>query len=461
MTLASDYSVYMVIAGLHPPELIARNDWAPLRPPDPATWQPALPVTTIVTAGRSGGEQATAATVAALRRQNYPADLLEVVVTGAAPEPPPVAGPILLRIPAGALPAPTLVATLARWQHLNPDVVSLAAPIGPAQPVHGLRTADRLAFLALNGVPYAFHRSRVLGDTDPLNHTDLELGYRLGQAGAVFVPDAEALAWPPSELAAAPQPAPPQPCDTAAFLAWLAAGTGAAPPPLVVVAVKVDGGAEQLRDCVGRLLASDLTDLRVLLVPDEVRPAAAPLTGRPADSYELGRLAAEYQNHARVDVVDRAPETAFPSPYLLRLPSRLGVGKATAGSLVKAAERWHVGLVRVLPAGARSADAVAELWSTAALNRARLNGVQPADLASAVAASHGQRWETGSEFGVIDLTAPVVVQPDLGPAPARRTSPLHRLRDLRDEGGAWWATRVAARALLRRARRVRRRLGRR
>lgn len=444
-------------AGLHPPDLITRNDWAPLCPPDPETWQPTLPVTAIITGGGTGaGEHGTAATVAALQRQYYPADLLDVVVAGADPEPPPVAGRILLRIPAGAIPAPTLLATLTRWQHRTPDVVSLAAPIGPAQHPHGLRTADRFAFLALDGVPYAFHRDRLLGDTDPVRHTDLELGYRLSQAGAVFVPDSAALAWPPSGAAVTPARSPR---STAEFLAGLAIPGSTAPPPLVVAALTVDGAAGQVRDCIERLLASDLTDLRVLVVPGESGPPAPPLSaGRPAGRYELGRLAAEYRHHPRVEVVDRAPDSAFPSPYLLRLPSRLGVGKATVRQLIEAAERWHVGLVQVLPAGARSAGAVAELWSTAALNRARLNGVESAGLASAVARSHGQRWETGSEFGVVDLTAPLVVQPDLKPSPARRRSPLDRLRDLHDEGGARWAARVAARALRKRAGKARRRL---
>ncbi|HEY0700272.1 MAG TPA: hypothetical protein VGD43_21010, partial [Micromonospora sp.] len=57
-------------------------------------------------------------------------------------------------------------------------------------------------------------------------------------------------------------------------------------------------------------------------------------------------------------------------------------------------------------------------WRTAALSRAARSGAAGTDPLDAVAESFGQRWETGSEYDVIDLTA--VPAEQLVPAPAAK-----------------------------------------
>jgi hypothetical protein len=444
--------------GATPAHLIKGNDWSPLVAPAADAPAPSLMVTAVI-AGATDQERLDL-TLAALRHQDYPARLLEAVVLDSAPhaalELPKIRpdrtrivsvrdgafdagvaaadGEIILRLDAGTICAPDAVSTLARWQHVDADAVSFATPrlvtvgrptidevagrtaadeldrvfpVSASAPDDGLvrllertgqlRSADHQAFLALAGTPFAFHRDRYDAGTDPHRGADIEVGYRLAQAGAVFVPEPAARVWA--------LPADGTDADAArerrATLANLMpyprdgrAATGRSWTVPLVTAVVPAGPYDLTRACVDRLLGSDETDLRVLLVGD----------GGDIDGPDQRLLAAEYRSDGRVRLVDSDPESGFPSPYLLRVPARLGVGPGTVRRIVAAAERWQVGLLRVLPAGAGTADAAIELWGTGALRRA-LRAAEPGgDLAATVAETQGQRWETGSDYDVVDLS---------------------------------------------------------
>jgi hypothetical protein len=456
--------------GVTSADSIRRNDWGSIDPPVMNGWVPSLNVSVII--ADETDQKRLDDTLAALRHQTYPADLLDVIVVDGGPPPAlelPELRPercrllaaagrarfpagvaastaeMIVRLEPGVVVAPEFVAALARWQHVAPDTVSIAplaevtsgwaspdeisdqcangtvaqsAPAAtgtaPAELTrllaasHNLRTADHLGFLAVAGMPFAFRRDRYRAGTDRYEGADVEVGFRLAQAGTVFLPEPLARAWrlrrdEPAELRHRRH------AELANLLPYPRAnrrsGGRAWDVPLVTAVVPADGSYEIVRACVDRLLGGDETDLRVLLVGD--------WDGLPADGSDrsdLGLLATEYRSEPRVGLVGAEPVGAFPSPYLLRVPSRLGVGPTTVRSLIATADRWQAGLIRVLPAAAGSGSRPAELWRTAALSRAQRTAAGARDLVTAVGRSHGERWETGSEYHVVDLSG--------APAPA-------------------------------------------
>jgi glycosyltransferase involved in cell wall biosynthesis len=396
-------------------------------------------------------------------------------------------GEIIQWLDADLVPFPEHVEAQARWHHAAPDVVTLgykrfvregwvtAAEVAdPARPIetlfpasatepHGyveelidatdqLRVADHLAFRAHVGATAALRRELYLaaGGVDAALRLgeDSELGYRLAQAGAVFVPEPRSRSWhlgPSHAMTAGDR----QRRYNRPFLAdrmpqprWLRGGarrSWAVPLVTAVVEVAADDPLELVRECVDRLLASDEPDLRVLLVGDwQDLPDGRPAGRRPvlADPLLDRRLiAATYRSEPRVRLVDAAPETAFPSPYLLRVPVRLGVAPETVRRLVTEADASRVGLLRLLPL--RTGDGLAppavELWRTAAVSRARRRQRAGQPLAEPVAALWGARWISGAGHGVVDLSARpaggVSGRPGLRPAAARPV-PVAGLRSL-------------------------------
>lgn len=277
-----------------------------------------------------------------------------------------------------------------------------------------LRAGDHLNFRAHVGATAALPRS-LYEETGGLNPElrlgeDTEFGYRLAQAGAVFVPEPRARSWHlgPSHMMTRgeslrrynrpfladlmPQPRYLRP---AAHRGWAV--------PLVVAVVPAGGPYELVRTCVDRLLAGDQTDLRVLLVADwaELSDDRRSVLADPLLDRRL--LAATYRSEPRVQLAGQAPETAFPAPYLLQLAPHLGVDADSVRRLVAVADQWQVGLVRLLPPGAVSPEDGMSLWRTSALSRARRVRRPGEQLDEVVAEVAGRRWVSGNDFGVLDL----------------------------------------------------------
>ncbi|MFV2008682.1 MULTISPECIES: hypothetical protein [unclassified Micromonospora] len=420
------------------------NDWTLIAPVEPGHPAPTAQVSVLVV-GDGGDPAGAARTVAALRQQRYPDRLLQIVTVTAdsdfADQVGTAKGEIIVRIPAGAVPAPDLVSALTRWQQASPAAVSVAVPmifsgrapdpdvivahasagtLGQLFPgstvepglarlidtTHQLRTADHLVFLAAAGTGYAFQRDRYQAGSDRFQGADVEVAYRLAQAGAVFVPEPAATLWTaaPADSVTAGERADAELTDLVPFPRERRNRPGRVwQVPLVTVVIPVDQPYQVVRSCVDRLLGGDERDLHVALVGDWA-VAGTDSSGTDSSRADLRLLAAEYRSEPRVRMVSSAPVTAFPAPYLLRVPARLGVGPRTVRSLVEAMEKWRCGLLRVLPAGAGAPTHAVELWSTAARSRALHAGTADGALVEAVAASHGQRWETGSEYDVVDLT---------------------------------------------------------
>lgn len=459
---------------------VVRNDWSSIDVPDLAGWRPTLTVSVVIPAYE---DQATLdLTLAALRHQTYPADLLEVVVVDDGSDPPlhlpeirperttllrvtegwgkcnalrlgvaHSTGEILHLLDADMLLYPEHVAAQARWHHALPYAATLGVkrfvdpqvhrpwptPAGVAQawragtperlfggePGAGhdyqeryiaqtdqLRAADHLAFRIFVGMTVAIRRELydAAGGPDPVMRfgNDTEFGYRLAQAGAVFVPEPLARSWhlgPTHVMLAQDQIARYRTALIADLVPfprhWRKAGGTAWTVPLVDVVIPVgDEPLERVRAAVDSALKGTESDVRVTLVGpwDQLATGRVPALTDPRLEPRL--IAATYRGEPRVRLVTAAPE-AFPAPYRLELPPGYGLEPDALRYLIDLADRQQAGVVRV----EADAGAGATLWRTAAVSRARLVRRPDESLLDAVTSIHGRRDATAVEAGLVEL----------------------------------------------------------
>lgn len=279
-----------------------------------------------------------------------------------------------------------------------------------------LRGGDHLNFRAHVGATAALTRTlyEETGGLDTTLHLgeDTEFGYRLAQAGAAFVPEPLARSWHlgPSHMMAKGEPLRrynhPFLADLMPQPRWLrpaAHRTWAVPLVTAVVRVPAEGPFELVRTCVDRLLASDLTDLRVVLVADwdAITDERRSVLADPLLDRRL--LAATYRSEPRVRLAGAEPESAYPSPFLLRLPAYAGVAPDTVRRLVAEADEWQVGLVRLVTPGTQSPQDAVALWRTSATSRAQRVRQPDEPLHRVVTEVAGERWGSGAALRVLDL----------------------------------------------------------
>lgn len=277
---------------------------------------------------------------------------------------------------------------------------------------------------------------------------DSEFGYRLAQVGAAFVPEPLAKSWHMGASHMMSKGAElrrfnlPYLTDRMAQPHWLRTGANRSwAVPMVTAVVPAEARFEVVRACVDRLLASDLTDLRVMLVApwSELRDDRRAILADPLMDRRL--LWATYHSEPRVELIEHDLDTAYPSPFLLRLDPYVGVDGDTARRMVAAADRSQAGLVRVESDAAPSAAASVTLWRTAAVSRARRVRRADEPLHAALTEVAGEDSVNGDELGVIDLRllseeeliSPkprLMVRPRPAPAVAPRTVPVGGLRSL-------------------------------
>jgi glycosyltransferase involved in cell wall biosynthesis len=323
-------------------------------------------------------------------------------------------GDILHWLDADMIPFPPHVEAQARWHHRVPYAVTLggkrfvdappsawptpydvddACVVGrpqrlfagwPTEPhayvermiarTDGLRDADHLAFLAHVGATAAVRRElyEAAGGLDASLRLgeDTEFGYRLAQAGAVFIPEPAAEAWHLGRSHMMRRQVALQRYNRP-FLAqrmplprWLRRG-GAGAVPLVTVVMEVAGQPlERVRAAVAAVLDGTERDVRVLLVAPWETLGAPPRRVLADPHLELRLVRAGLAADPRVELVSAAPATVFPSPYLVRAPVDRPLAGDAVRRLVRYADRHRLGLVRV--------DGGVELWRTAAVSRAHL-----------------------------------------------------------------------------------------
>jgi GT2 family glycosyltransferase len=450
---------------------VLRSDWSTLSPPPVGAWTPTKSVSVVIPAYNC--QASLDLTLAALSRQTYPSDLLEVIVVDDGSQPalllPKIrpertrivtitegwgianavhtgaqhaTGEILHRLDADMVVFPRHVEALARWHHLTPDAVTLGykrfVDEGWATPdeiahrcddgtigelfsgtspheyverlidtTNQLRGGDHLNFLVHVGATVALHRDFYFS-TGGLNRDlalgeDTEFGYRLAQAGAVFIPEPGAQSWHmgPSSMmrrgAELRRFNHPHLADLMPQPRWLRKGAGRVwQVPLVTAVVSGIEGAgasfELVRTCVDRLLASDEHDLRVVLVGPWATLADVRRDVLADPLLDLRLIAATYRSEPRVRFAAEAPDTVFPSPYRLDVPADAGVGPGTVGRQVAEADKTKAGLVQ---AGRLT------LWRTAAVSRAARVRRPDESLVDAVTAVYGRHSVAAPE--VADL----------------------------------------------------------
>ncbi|WP_187350647.1 glycosyltransferase [Glycomyces terrestris] len=246
----------------------------------------------------------------------------------------------------------------------------------------GLRDADHRAFRVLVGASFSVHRSLfdAAGGMDadlPLG-SDTVFGYRLHQAGALFVPDHESSAWHlgPRQIAARGDLAKayrrPRIADRVPELdlkrpranrSW---GT-----PLADVTVPAGPGAET---CVDAILTGSRRDVRVTLTGDW----PAPETGRhaPLDdpAFDARLLLEAFGGEPRVRFT-AAPAPDPRVPYRIDVPAAAEPGPDAVAAIVDHANEHRLGLVEIeLPHG------VVRLERAAAAARAHRTGASIADV---------------------------------------------------------------------------------
>jgi glycosyltransferase involved in cell wall biosynthesis len=382
-------------------------------------------------------------------------------------------GEILHWLDADMVAFPEHVAAQARWQHVLPYAVTLGykrfvdpAGHGPWPPPEAvveawsrgsaadlfgasagephayveryiaqtdqLRTADHLAFRIHVGATAALRRELydAAGGPDPQLRLgeDTEFGYRLAQAGAVFVPEPRARSWhlgrtqvmrAQKQVTRYNRP----------FLAdripyprhWRKLGGPAYSVPLVeVVMVVADQPLERVRAAVDSVLRGTEHDVRVSLVGPWNRLDNGRVSVLADPGLDLRLIAATYRGEPRVRLATEPPGSAFPAPYLLELPVGYGLAPDALRRLIDLADRHQVGVVRVDPPrdGKRGgAEPPVLLWRTAARGRAQWVRSDGESLLDAVTSVHGRRDEPATAIGIIELAQPE--SPELAPGVAQ------------------------------------------
>lgn len=248
---------------------------------------------------------------------------------------------------------------------------------------------------------------------------DNELGYRLSEAGAVFVPDEEARAWHlgPTHVMRRQDEVNDY---NFPFLAdripdgrvkRAVRGRQYAVPYVEVVLDATDLGHAEVIGCVEAVLASSVPDLEVTVIGpfDELTDERVPVLDDPLRSVRA--IHAAFVHDSRVSLVTAMP-SAGPgqqgrSPAMLRLVlpgASYAPGRQAIQRLVRELEWTHHGLrLALLPDGA-----VVRLERTSAYARARRVAGPGEDLDAIVDALYGSWWVDGREHGFVPVEEAVV-----------------------------------------------------
>ncbi len=270
---------------------------------------------------------------------------------------------------------------------------------------HGLTDNPTMSFLVHVGASASVGRELYLDsggmDAELKLGEDIELGYRLAQQGAVFVPDAAARSWHLGRSTLMGQQeavnAYNRPFVTGrvpSLRHWRTKGRSYLVPWVEVLLDTTGRTHAEVRHSVDGVLEGSVADVQVVLLGpwsalDDTR--RSPL----ADPDQQARLVrAEYAGEPRVRFAEAATGSAFPTTYRLLLPAGWRPGPDTLRRLAREATRKDRGLVSLLmPDGE-----VARLERTSAFRRAsRIAGDDELD--GVVDEISGSWWFDGVEEG--------------------------------------------------------------
>ncbi|MEU0564326.1 glycosyltransferase [Nonomuraea sp. NPDC005983] len=428
---------------------VRHNDYGTLEPPPLGGWQPSLTVSVVIPVYNdlAGLER----TLTALAAQTYPADLVEVVVADDGSEPPidlpgvrvvrvrdgwgrgaarqagrlAAAGQVIHWLDADMILAGDHLEAHMRWHHL----IDYAVVIGDTRFVQELgeegvqseytrktleatdrlKTAGSNAYLLHTGASTSVRADllRAAGGVDTsLNMAeDTELGYRLAQAGAVFVPDPLARGFHvgPSTVMRREKEVHRHNWsflgDYVPDLRWLRNHPRRGwLVPYVRVIVEA-GGYEETRAGVDSALAGTLPDTAVTLVGPWSKLTDERRANLDDPLLDLRLLHNLYKHEPRVAFTESVPDAA-PSPFSLTLPTGWVLGADTLARLVRLAEPDQLGLVNVALEESASGVLTARLRRTSAFARAaRFDGPAGDQADDLVDEMFGTTWVSGAEYG--------------------------------------------------------------
>lgn len=445
------------------------NDYSVLDVPALGSWTPRLTVSVVVPA--YGGQDKLDLVLAALARQTYPQELMEVIVVDNGSDPPlrlgtlrpeltrlivcstpgrpsarnaglrSATGDVVFWLDSDVVLTPRAVEAHMRWHHQAPYlVVTSRLRFTPAEPPTPdvIAATDDLATLFEPAEPHQWlvdllertggliedpHRAFSLHvggatsvgvtllrrtgpmDTDLTLGQDTELGYRLAQVGAVFVPDAEAVGYhlgPSMRM----RDKPPIDRVSHAFIAdrvpsyrWLRSHPARDWKVPHVQAVIEAGGYDEVRASVDALLAGTVPDVAVQIIGpwDTLTPERrAPLTDPHLD---LVLIHGHYAHDGRVRLLTREEPTF--APYRLRLPAGWVPGEDTVASLLDLVMEEGYGLINVLLAEDGEDILAARLERTAAFARAEIVKGPGESIDDIVEEIFGVLWLDGASRGFL------------------------------------------------------------
>ncbi|MEO3868743.1 glycosyltransferase [Nonomuraea sp. B12E4] len=242
-------------------------------------------------------------------------------------------------------------------------------------------------------------------DDDLILGQDTEMGFRLYQAGAVFVPEERARAY---HLGPTMRMREQKRIDRVshAFVAdripayqWLRTHpTRQWKVPNVTAVIDGRAGYEAVRASVDALLAATVVDLSVVLVgPWDTldRDRRAPLKDPNLD---LVLTQGHYEYEPRVRLA--TTEEVHPSvPFVLRLPAGWVPGEDSVARLLNLAKNEGLGLIGVLLDESSEGVVAARLERVSSFARARLVARPGEDLDDAVDDVSGVRWVDAETYG--------------------------------------------------------------
>lgn len=407
-----------------------------------------------------------------------------------------------LRFTPAALPAPEVVAAAGDLAKLFEPAEPHAWLVDLIERTDGLTANPHRAFSLHVGGATSVNAALLAAsgpmDTDLILGQDTEMGYRLAQAGAVFVPEPLSRAF---HLGPTMRMRGKAPIDRVshAFVAdripsyrWLRSHPSRQwKVPYVEVVVEPSGRAgwedpgysyDEVRATVDAVLAGTLPDVAVTLTGPWDRVGGEGRAPLKDPDLDLALIRGHYAHEPRVrltvgDFAARAPSEAGTAvPYRLRLPAGWVPGHDTVARLLDLASDGGYGLVSVLLAeGGQGADNVdsggaaeageaggtdglgaapermivaVRLERTAAFARAAIVLEEGEDLDDAVEDTFGVIWVDGETYGFTaearpingrrgDHRARIAAEAEV----ARLTREAERLRGQvtkwRDEAGRW------------------------
>jgi hypothetical protein len=310
----------------------------------------------------------------------------------------------------------------------------------------GLRTAPsslatRIHVGATVSYPAWLLRSVGGMDTSLVLAEDTELGYRLTQAGAVFVPDPESRAWhvglPTAmrDFAALKRYNDPYIADRVPFRRYLRTDPGRQWLVPYVDALVPSGAYEDTRATVDALLAGDIPDIRVTITgpwPSLTTGRRSPLRDPDLD---LRLIHATFEHDPRVHLATSQPTTT--APFRLFVPAGWVPSADTVDRLTAHLEDHDTGTLCVALEETEQGVVAARLDRTAALSRAALVATPDDHLDDLIDALFGLEWVDGESWGLHR-------RPDVYPPRKRPLSELARLTAKHDKETALHRKRTAA-----------------